>query len=171
MLVLYGLGGAIPAICAQGFTGSCILNVDNSTNRDRALGVWVMGHQGARITHPQERGGGTDSGNHGNLSDDDEIGYKGTSQLESRTTTFVQTKLPQLNDEGVEIMETSVTYKRSTGKQSNEHFWASTVVQIVHHSSWRRRSISSTLDIEGLEGKGKKKMTTIGASIIGAVFN
>ena len=34
MLVLCGLGAAIPAICAQGFTRSCILTVDNSTDRD-----------------------------------------------------------------------------------------------------------------------------------------
>ena len=34
MLVLCGLGAAIPAICAQGFTGSHILNVDNSNDRD-----------------------------------------------------------------------------------------------------------------------------------------
>ena len=34
MLVLCGLGAAIPAICAQGFTGSRILNVDNSNDRD-----------------------------------------------------------------------------------------------------------------------------------------
>ena len=111
MLVLCGLGAAIPAICAQGFKGSRILNVNNSTDRDQALSAWVMGHRGAQITYPQERGGGTDSGNHGNLSDDDEIGYKRTPQLECRTATSVQTELPQLNDEGVEIMETDVTYK------------------------------------------------------------
>ena len=46
MLVLCGLGAAIPAICAQGFTGLCILNVDNSTDRDRVLSAWVMGHRG-----------------------------------------------------------------------------------------------------------------------------
>ena len=77
MLVLCGLGAAIPAICTQGFTGLHILNVDNSNDRDRALSTWVMGHQGARIMYPQEREGGTDSGNHRNFSDDDEIGYKG----------------------------------------------------------------------------------------------
>ena len=37
MLVLCGLDAAIPAICAQGFTGLRILIVDNSTDRDRAL--------------------------------------------------------------------------------------------------------------------------------------
>ena len=34
MLVLCGLGVAIPAIRAQGFTGSYVLIVDNSTDRD-----------------------------------------------------------------------------------------------------------------------------------------
>ena len=131
MLVLCGLGSAIPAIYAQGFTGSRILNVDNSNDRDRALSAWVMGHRGARITYPQEREGGTDSGNHTNFSDDDEIGYKGTPQLERTTTSFVQTKLPQCNDEGVQIMETAVTQKHNTAEQSNEHSRASTAVQIV----------------------------------------
>ena len=55
MLVLYGLGAGIPAICAQGFKGSRILNVNNLTDRDRALSAWVMGHRGARITYPQKR--------------------------------------------------------------------------------------------------------------------
>ena len=44
MLVLCGLDAAIPAICVQGFTGSRILNVDNSNDLDRALSAWVMGH-------------------------------------------------------------------------------------------------------------------------------
>ena len=44
MLVLCGLDAAIPAICAQGFTRSRILIVDNYTDRDRALSAWVMGH-------------------------------------------------------------------------------------------------------------------------------
>ena len=81
MLVLYGLDVAIPAICTQNFTGSRILTVDNSTDRDRALNTWVMGHQGAQITYPQKQDGGTDSGNHENFSDDDEIGYKEMPQL------------------------------------------------------------------------------------------
>ena len=34
MLILCGLGAAILAICAQGFTGSRILTIDNSTDRD-----------------------------------------------------------------------------------------------------------------------------------------
>ena len=101
MLVLCGLGAAIPAVCAQGFIGSRILIVDNSNDRDRALNAWVMGHRGARIMYPQEREGGTDSGNHGNFSDDDEIGYKGAPQLERTTASSVQTELPQRNDEGV----------------------------------------------------------------------
>ena len=101
MLVLCGVGAAIPAICAQGFTGLRILNVDNSNDCDRALSAWVMGHRGARITYPQEREGRTDSENHENFSDDDEIGYKGAPQLERTITSSVQTKLPQCNDEGV----------------------------------------------------------------------
>ena len=90
-----------------------------------------MGYRGARITYLQEREGGTDSGNHGNFSDNDEIGYKRALQLERTTTTFVETELPQPNDEGVQIMETVVTYKRNTSKQNNEHSRASTAVQIV----------------------------------------
>ena len=82
MLVLCRLGAAIPAICVQGFIGSRILNVDNSNDRDRALNAWVMGHLGARITYPQKREGRTDSGNHENFSDADEIGYNGAPQLE-----------------------------------------------------------------------------------------
>ena len=39
MLVLCGLSVAIPAICAQGLTRSRILNIDNSTSRDRVLSV------------------------------------------------------------------------------------------------------------------------------------
>ena len=81
--------------------------------------------------HPQEQRDETDSRNHGNLSDDDEIGYNETPQLEHRTATSVQTALLQPNDKGVKIMKMVVTYKRSTGKQSNEHSWASTAVQIV----------------------------------------
>ena len=131
MLVLCGLGAAILAICAQGFIGSRILNVDNSNDRDRALSVWVMGHQGARITYPQEREGGTDSGNHTNFSDDDEIGYNGVPQLERTIANSVQIELPQCNDERVQIMETAVTQKQNTAKQSNEHSRASTGVQIV----------------------------------------
>ena len=111
MLVICGLGAAIPAICAQGFTGSCILIVDNFTNRDHALSAWVMGHRGAQITYLQERDGGSNSRNHENFSDHDEIGYKGTSQLERTTTAFVETELLQPNDEGLQIMETVVTYK------------------------------------------------------------
>ena len=86
------------------------------------------GHRGARITYPQEQEGGTDSRNHGDFSDDDEIGYKGIPQLERTTSTSVKTKLPQPNDEGVQIIEMVVTYKQNTSKQSNEHFWASTAV-------------------------------------------
>ena len=52
MLVLCGLGAAIPAICAQDFTRSCILYINNCTDRDRTLSAWVMEHQGARITYP-----------------------------------------------------------------------------------------------------------------------
>ena len=52
MLVLCGLGVAIPAICAQGFTGSRILTIDNSIDCDQVLSAWVMGHRGARITCP-----------------------------------------------------------------------------------------------------------------------
>ena len=131
MLVLCGLGAAIPAICVQGFIESRILTVDNSNDRDRALSAWVMEHRGARITYLQEREDGTDSGNHTNLSDDDEIGYKGAPELERTTTSSVQTELPQHNDEGVQIMETVVTHKQNTEKQSNEHSQASTAVQIV----------------------------------------
>ena len=131
MDVLCGLGAAIPAICAQGFIGSRILNVDNSNDRDRALSAWVMGHRGARITYSQEREGRIDSGNHTNFSDDDEIGYKGAPQLERTTTSSVQTELLQCNDEGVQIIETAVTYKQNTAEQSNEHSRASTAVQIV----------------------------------------
>ena len=47
MLVLCGLGAAIPTIYAQGFIGSRILTIDNSTNYDRALSAWVMGHREA----------------------------------------------------------------------------------------------------------------------------
>ena len=101
MLVLCGLGAAIPVVCAQGFTGSRILNVDNSNDRDRALSSWVMGHRGARITYPQEREGRTDSRNHGNFNDDAEIGYKGAPQLERTTASSVRTELPQRNDEGL----------------------------------------------------------------------
>ena len=42
MLVLCRLGGAIPAICAPGFTRSCILTIDNSIDHDRALSMWMM---------------------------------------------------------------------------------------------------------------------------------
>ena len=52
MLVLCGLGAAIPAICAQSFTRSRILTLDNSNDCDRVLSTWVMGHRGARITYP-----------------------------------------------------------------------------------------------------------------------
>ena len=90
-----------------------------------------MGHRGARITYPQEREGGTNSGNHTNFSDDDEIGYKGAPQLEHTTTSSIQTELPQCNDEGVQIIETAVTHKQNTTEQSNEHSRASTAVQIV----------------------------------------
>ena len=131
MLVLCGLGAAILSICAQGFTGSRILNVDNSNDRDQALSVWVMGHRRARITYLQEREGGTDSGKHENFSDDDEIGYKEAPQLERTTTSSVQTELPQCDDEGVQIMETALTQKQNTVEQSNEHSRASTAVQIV----------------------------------------
>ena len=44
MLILCSLGAAIPTICVQGFTGSRILTVDNSTDCDRGLSAWVMGH-------------------------------------------------------------------------------------------------------------------------------
>ena len=128
MLVLCALGVAIPAICVQGFIGLHILTVDNSNDRDRALSAWMMGHRGAQITYPQEREGGTDSGNHTNFSDDDEIGYKGAPQLECTIASSVQTELPQRNDEGVQIMETAMTHKQNTAKQSNEHSRASTAV-------------------------------------------
>ena len=101
MLVLCGLGAAIPAICAQGFTRLCILNVDNSTNRDRVLSVWVMRHRGAQITYPQKREGGTNTGNEGNYSDDDEIGYRETPPLERTRGPSAKTKLLQINDEQV----------------------------------------------------------------------
>ena len=131
MLVLCGVGVAIPAICAQGFTRLRILNVDNSNDRDRALSAWVMGHRGARITYPLEQEGGIDSGNHSNFSDDDEIGYKGAPQLERTTTSSIQTELPQCNDEEVQIMETAVTRKQNSAEQSKEHSRAGTAVQIV----------------------------------------
>ena len=59
-----------------------------------------MGHRRARITYPQKRDGGSDSGNHQNFSDDDEIGYKETPQLERTIATSIETKLLQPNDEG-----------------------------------------------------------------------
>ena len=128
MLVLCGLGAAIPAVCAQGFTGSRILTVDNSNDHDRVLSAWVMGHRGARITYPQEQEDGTDSGNHGNFSDGDEIGYKGATHLERTTASIVQTELLQRNYEGVQIMETVVSHEENTAKESNKHSRASTAV-------------------------------------------
>ena len=90
-----------------------------------------MGHRGARITYPQEQEGRTDSGNHENFSDDDEIGYNGAPQLERTTASSIRTELPQRNDEGVQIMETAVSHKENTAKESNEHSRASTAIQIV----------------------------------------
>ena len=131
MLVLCGLGATIPAICAQGFTRSRILNIDKSTDRDRALSAWVMGHRGVQITYPKKKEGGTDIGNQEHYSDDDEIGYRGTPQLERITGTYGKIEVLQFNDERVQIMETVVTYKRNTSKQNNEQPEASTAVQIV----------------------------------------
>ena len=130
MLILWGLDVAILVICEQGFIGSRILNIDNSIDHNRALSAWVMGHRGARITYPQKREGGTDMGNLGNYSNDDEIGYGGIPQLERTTRTYGETKLLQFNDEGVQIMEMVVIYKRNTSKQNNEHSGASTAVQL-----------------------------------------
>ena len=131
MLVLNGLGIAISAICVQGFKGSRILNVDNLTDCDRALSAWVMGHRGAQITYPQKQQDGTNTGNEENCSDDDEIGYRGTPPLERTRGASAETELLQFNDEGLQGMETVVTYKRSTSKQTNEHYGGSTDVQIV----------------------------------------
>ena len=68
-----------------------------------------MGHLGTQITYPQKRDGGTHSENHQNLSNDDEIRYGGTPQLEPTTTTSVETKLLQPNEESGQIMKIVVT--------------------------------------------------------------
>ena len=133
MLVLCGLGAAVPAIYAQGFTGSRIYTVDNYTDRDRALSTWVMGHRRARITYPQKRDDATESGNEENFCDDDEIGYKRTPQLEHTTRTSIETELLQTNDEGLQSMGTIATYKQNTSRQSKEQSRASTTVHIVRN--------------------------------------
>ena len=64
--------------------------------------------------------GGIDSGNHQNFSDDDEHGYERTPQLEPTITGFVESELPQLNEEGRQIMDTVVTYTQNASRQSKK---------------------------------------------------